>query len=207
MSTEKLAFLMGAKQFSKPIEDACIRWGIIQGVDKARFIAQLHVESNGFNNIAELTGYSAKGLLATFKGRNGLQTMEQARALVARGPRAVFNHVYGGEWGRRNLGNVEPDDGWDYRGGGLIQTTGRDNYRATSMGCYGNTMLLDNPDLLRTSPEAAANSAAWYWYDRKLNGVEDVREVTRKINPGLKHLDRRIAQTLRAYDLLDFLTR
>lgn len=203
MSTEMLAFLMGAKQFARPIEDACIRWGIIDGRDKARFIAQLHVESNGFNHVAELTGYSVKGLLATFPGRNGL-TPAIARQLVAAGPRAVFNFIYGGAWGARNLGNVEPDDGWDYRGRGLIMTTGRANYRDTSMGCYGNTMLLDDPDLL-TTPEAAANSAAWFWYDRHLNGIEDIHELTRKINGGSSHLDKRMAQTKRAYEVLDFL--
>lgn len=206
MSTEKLAFLMGAKKFSKPLEDAAIRWGIINGPDKARWLAQLHVESDGFNHAAELTGYSADGLLRTFRGRNGLANIDQARALVRAGPRAVFNHVYGGEWGRKNLGNTQPDDGWNFRGRSLIQTTGRDNYRATSMGCYGDDRLLENPDILLI-PEEAANAAGWYWYSRRLNGVTDVREVTRRINPGLKHLDRRMAQTKRAMDLLDFLLK
>lgn len=197
---------MGAKQFSKPIATACTRWGITNPEDQARFIAQLHVESDGFNHAAELTNYSARGLLAVFPGRNGLRTMDQAVRLVRAGPRAVFNHVYGGEWGRRHLGNIEPDDGWDFRGRSLIQTTGRDNYKATSMGCYGDLRLLENPDLLLI-PEEAANAAGWYWHSRRLNGVTDIREVTRKINPGLKHLDRRMAQTKRAMDLLDFLAR
>lgn len=204
MSTEKLAFLMGAKQYSQPIENACIRWGITKGEDKARFIAQLHVESNGFNNVSELTGWTAKGLVTMFEGRNGL-TLAIAKNLVAKGPRAVFNFIYGGEWGRRKLGNTQADDGWNFRGRGLIQTTGRDNYTATSMGCYGDFRLLEEPDLL-TTPEGAADSAAWYWYSRRINGITDVREVTRKINPGLAHLDRRIAQTERAMGVLHFLT-
>ena len=203
MSTEKLAFLMGAKNFSKPIEDACIRWGIVNGRDKARFIAQLHVESDSFNHVAELTNYSAKGLLATFPGRNGLNA-DIARNLVRQGPRAVFNFIYGGEWGRKNLGNTQPDDGWNFRGRGLIMTTGRDNYRATSMGCYGDDRLLEDPDLLLV-PEEAANSAGWYWYSRRCNGIEDIRALTFKINPGLKHLDRRRAQTQRAYSVLELL--
>lgn len=203
MSTEKLAFMMGAKAFSKPIEDACIRWGITDGRDKARFIAQLHVESDAFNHSAELTNYSVKGLLATFPGRNGLNA-DIARNLVRQGPRAVFNFVYGGEWGRKNLGNIHADDGWNFRGRGLIMTTGRDNYRATSMGCYGDDRLLDDPDLLLI-PEEAANSAGWYWYSRRCNGIEDIRVLTRKINAGLKHLDRRVTQTQRAYSVLELL--
>lgn len=204
MSTEKLAFLMGAKEFSKPLEDACIRWGIVDGRDKARFLAQCHVESMGFNRVEEDMGYSAKRLMQVFPGRNGL-TPAIARDITAQGPRAVANFVYGGKWGRENLGNIHPDDGWDFRGRGLIQTTGRDNYRATSMGMFGDLRLLDDPDLLLL-PEYAADSAAYFWYSRKLNGVEDVREVTRRINRALLELDKRRAQTARAYDLLDFLT-
>lgn len=205
MSTEKLAFLMGAKHFSKPLEDAAIRWGIIDGRDKARWLAQLHVESGGFVHVKELTGYSAAGLYKTFPGRNGL-TQQIARDLVAAGPRAVFNFIYGGKWGRENLGNTQPDDGWNFIGRSLIQTTGRENYERTSLGCWGDRRLLDDPELL-TIPENAADAAAWFWYNRKLNGITDIREVTRRINKGLKHLDRRIAQTNRAYDLLDFLTK
>lgn len=204
MSTEKLAFLMGAKQFSKPIEDACIRWGIVDGRDKARFIAQLHVESAGFSRIEENLNYSAKRLMEVFPGRNGL-TSQIARDLARAGPRAIANFVYGGEWGRRNLGNTQPDDGWNFRGRGLIQTTGRRNYRDTSMGCWGDLRLLDDPDMLLLQ-ENAANAAGWFWYSRRLNGIEDISVLTKKINGGSMHLAQRRAQTERAYDLLDFLT-
>ena len=64
---------------------------------------------------------------------------------------------------------------------------------------------MENPDLLLL-PENAASAAGWYWYNRRCNGIADIRELTRKINPGLLHLNQRIAQTKRAYDLLDFLT-
>lgn len=204
MSTEKLAFLMGAKQFSKPIEDACIRWGIVNARDKARFIAQLHVESGGFSRVEENLNYSAKRLGEVFLGRNGLTTAG-AKSLAAAGPRAIANFVYGGEWGRRNLGNTQPDDGWNFRGRGLIQTTGRTNYRDTSMGMFGNTRLLNEPDMLLL-PEYAADAAAWFWYSRRLNGIEDIRVLTKKINGGSHGLPQRRAQTERAYDLLDFLT-
>lgn len=205
MSTEKLAFLMGAKQFSKPIEDACIRWGIVDGRDKARFIAQLHVESGGFSRIEENLNYSASRLVQVFPGRNGL-TSAGAKGLAAAGPRAVANFIYGGAWGAKNLGNIEPDDGWNFRGRGLIQITGRSNYRTASMGMFGDHRLLEEPDMLLL-PHYAADSAAWFWYDRKLNGVEDVREVTKKINAGLMELTKRQTQTERAYDLLDFLIK
>lgn len=204
MSTEKLAFLMGAKEFSKPLEDACIWWGIVNGRDKARFLAQCHVESMGFNRVEENMNYSAKRLMQVFPGRNGLNATIAAN-VARQGPRAVANFVYGGEWGRENLGNIHPDDGWNFRGRGLIQTTGRDNYRETSMGMFGDLRLLDDPDMLLL-PEHAASSAAYFWYSHRLNGVENVRDVTRRINPALRELDKRRAQTARAYDLLEFLT-
>lgn len=213
VSTEKLATQMGAGKFAKPLEDAAIRWGIVNGRDKARWLGQLYVESNAFKSVAELTGYSAKGLFATFgptpknpEGRNGLKTMAMAQQLVAAGPRAVFNHIYGGKWGRENLGNTQSDDGWNFRGRSLIQTTGRENYEKTSMGMFGDRRLLENPDLL-TVAEHAADAAGWYWYSRRCNGIEDLREVTRKINPGLKHLAERVAATERAYRLLESLTK
>ena len=204
MSTEKLAFMMGAKQFSKPIAVACTHWGITDGRDQARFIAQLHVESNGFSTTEEKMGYSARRLVEVFKTRNGL-TPAIARQLAAAGPRAIANFIYGGAWGKKNLGNTQPDDGWYFRGRSLIQTTGRDNYKATSIGCWGDQRLMENPDLLLL-PENAASAAGWYWYNRRCNGIADIKELTRKINPGLLHLDQRIGQTKRAYDLLDFLT-
>ena len=47
---------------------------------------------------------------------------------VKKDDRTWFNFIYGGEWGKRNLGNIDPDDGFRFRGGGLIQLTGRANY-------------------------------------------------------------------------------
>src|SRR5690606_8768337 len=147
MSTEKLAFLLGAKEFSKPLEDAVILWGIVDGRDKARFLAQCHVESMGFNRVEENMGYSARRLMQVFHGRNGL-TSAIAKNIAAQGPRGVAYFVYGCKWGRENLRNIHTDDGWDFRGRGLIQTTGRDNYRATMMGMFGDSRLQGDLDQL-----------------------------------------------------------
>jgi putative chitinase len=186
------------------LQEACGRWGIVNDRDVARFLAQLSVESAGCKHVSELTGYRASTLLRVFKGRNGLATLAEAEMLVADGPRAVFNFIYGGPWGQQHLGNTEPDDGWNFRGRGLIQTTGRTNYRDTSIGCYGNKSLLDDPALLE-SPQGAAESAAWYWYSRRLNGVDDVADVTRAINAGMHQLRERREATTKAYKILDSL--
>lgn len=201
MSTEKLASLMGAGKFSKPLADAAARWGIKNERDQCRWLAQLSVESSGFAHVSELAGWQADALYRTFKGRNGL-TPVLARDLVRQGAPAVLNFIYGGEWGRKNLGNTQEGDGWKFRGRGLIQLTGRENYRKASLSMYGDERLLQQPELLATA-KGAADSAGWFWYDRKCNGIESVPMLTKRINAGLLHLDRRIAQTKRAYDLLD----
>lgn len=205
MSTEMLASLMGAGKYSKPIEDACIKWGIVEGRDKARFIAQLHVESAGFTRCVENLNYSAKRLMEVFPGRNGM-TAEIANRIAAQGPIAVANFIYGGEWGRRKLGNTQPGDGWAFRGRGLIMLTGRENYERMSMMCYGNNKLVIDPDCLLT-PEVAADVAGCFWHSRSLNGVEDIAVVTRKVNGGSEGLEARRKQTNRAYNLLNQIER
>lgn len=202
MSTETLAWKMGAGIFSQPIEDACIAWGITQPEDKCRFLGNLHVETQGFKKITESTGYSAPRLLEVFSGRNGLATLAQAQQLVKAGPKAVFNFIYGGKWGVANLGNTQPNDGWDFRGRGLIQTTGRANYHDASVRCYGDLRLIENPDLLLT-PEGAAQSAACFWYSKGLSKISDEEVVIGRINKAKLHLKERKAETARARRLLD----
>ena len=200
MNIENLAVAMGAKNYAVALGLSCRNWGISAPGDQARFIAQLSVESGGFKRVEENLRYSATRLTQVFGKRNGL-TPAIAAQVAAAGPRAVANFIYGGEWGRKNLGNVEPDDGWNFRGRSLIQTTGRENYRATSIGCWGDLRLLDDPDLLLL-PDNAAWAAGWFWYSRRLNGVTDVAEITRKINGGSNHLAERRAATERALRLV-----
>lgn len=85
--------------------------------------------------IRESLNYSVSGLMKTFSRarisaadcqRLGRQSGEKS-VPVAR-QRQIANIIYGGEWGRKNLGNTQPNDGWDFRGGGLPQTTGRTNF-------------------------------------------------------------------------------
>lgn len=89
--------------------------------------------------------------------------------------------------GRKDLGNTEPGDGFKYRGRGLIQITGRFNYR--KLGLALGVGLESSPELLE-KPEWAAESAAWYWADRDLNELADketeasFKQITKKINGG-----------------------
>lgn len=95
------------------------------------------------------------------------------------------------------LGNTpeDDDDGEKYRGRGLIQVTGRDNYMACSKALYGEEQhLIEHPELLEL-PDAACRSAAWFWKSRKLNELADVHDftrITKRINGGTNGLGERL---------------
>ena len=95
----------------------------------------------------------------------------------------------------KRLGNTpEADgDGQKYRGRGLIQITGRDNYLACSKALFGDDRLLRTPELLEQA-EWACKSAAWFWNSRSLNALADKGDfqgITRRVNGGLNGLAER----------------
>lgn len=93
--------------------------------------------------------------------------------------------------GRKDLGNIKRGDGYRFRGRGLIQVTGRANYR--EIGRYLGLPLEDQPELLE-QPEHAASSAAAFWQVRGLNALADSGHfdlITRRINGGFNgHAER-----------------
>jgi len=99
--------------------------------------------------------------------------------------------------GRLDLGNTEPGDGRRFKGRGLIQLTGRSNYRQYTehRRNLGETSIdfEQTPEIV-SEPPFAANVAGWYWDSRKINALadrDDVKAVTRKINGGLNGLNDR----------------
>ena len=91
----------------------------------------------------------------------------------------------------RELGNTQPGDGYRYRGRGYLQITGRYNYEQASKAMPGGyTNFVDSPGLV-AQPQIAIQLAFHYWAKRtqpRVNNWDDVRSVTRTINPGLMHL-------------------
>jgi predicted chitinase len=79
--------------------------------------------------------------------------------------RDYFNNKYANINGN---GGVSSGDGYNYRGRGLLQITGKSNYAAISEKLYGDDRLLENPDLL-SQPDAAWAAAAAYWNENDLN--------------------------------------
>lgn len=93
------------------------------------------------------------------------------------------------------LGNTPKadGDGQKYKGRGLIQVTGTNNYRAC--GKFFGQDFLTHPELLE-KPEWAFKSAGWFWKTAKCNELADKDEftqITRKINGGTNGLNSRLA--------------
>ncbi len=133
------------------------------------FMAQISVETWALTRLEENLNYSAKRLVEVWPKR--FPNLATA-APFANNPSALANKVYGGR-----LGNVQPNDGWTYRGSGMMQTTGRDNFRAA-----GHE---DDPETLR-QPEGALLSALKFWSDHNLNKWADADNLiaVRKIVNG-----------------------
>lgn len=93
--------------------------------------------------------------------------------------------------GRLDLGNIHPGDGVRFKGRGLIQITGRANYKAVSDAL--NYDFISKPSDLE-KPFAATMSAGWYWKNRGLNELADGGQftlITRRINGGLNGFEDR----------------
>jgi putative chitinase len=99
--------------------------------------------------------------------------------------------------GRKDLGNTQPGDGRRFKGRGLPQITGRDNYRAC--GAALGLDLLADPDLLE-QPLPAARSAGWFWKTKNLAPLADADKfgsLCRIWNGGYNGIDDRIQHWLR----------
>lgn len=182
-----------AARWIQPMTLAMKEFGITTPVQQAMFIAQVGHESASFALLGESFNYSINGLIATFGKR---LSADQASAL-GRKPcevavplnrqRAIANLVYSGR-----MGNKAVDDGWKYRGRGLIQITGLDNYRAC--GTALKLDLISNPDQLLTDLNAV-RSAAWFWQSRNCGQyADDIQRVTQLINGGNNGINDRKAR-------------
>lgn len=104
---------------------------------------------------------------------------------------------------RKDLGNIEKGDGVKYRGRGLIQLTGRENY--AKFGKLLRTDLINFPEKLEKFP-LALTSACIFWMDRGLNSFADkgdFEEITRRINGGLNGYESRLEYLDRVVEILN----
>ena len=104
--------------------------------------------------------------------------------------------------GRADLGNTVLGDGSKFRGRGLIQITGRANYKACGEAL--DLDLINQPELLE-KPQHACMSAAWFWASRGLNTLADSGQfdkITQRINGGQNGAADRQALYARALKVL-----
>jgi len=105
--------------------------------------------------------------------------------------------------GRTDLGNTQPGDGVKFKGRGLIQLTGRKNYKAYNDYLKGRGItddILSNPELVAT--KYYADSAAYWWKSiGKVSGLandgssdRDVRRVTKRVNGGFNGIEDRLTK-------------
>ena len=156
----------------------------------AAFLSQTGHESLNFTATHENLNYGAPGLMTTFKKYFPTQDLADA---YARQPEKIANRVYANRMGN---GDEASGDGWKYRGRGIVQLTGHDNYKACSLAVFQDDRLLSSPDWLE-SKEGCVIGACWFWTTRFINkaaDAEDTDAVTRLVNGGLNGIDDRRAR-------------
>lgn len=176
--------------YVEPLNDVMTRYQIDNHRRVAMFLAQTGHESGGYRStrITENLNYRVSALTAMFGSRISAADAARYGRDDTKGQKAdqedIANIIYGGEWGRKNLGNTQPGDGWKFRGRGLIQLTGRSNYQSFA---DAMKMSLDAAIAFIETPKGACESAARFWKINDINRLADADDVvaaTRKINGG-----------------------
>lgn len=168
------------------------------------FIATLAVESAQLTDFDENMNYSAQGMANTWPGRYAIDPKAKikkpnalALSLVGK-PQALANNCYANRMGN---GPEASGDGWANRGGGGIQMTGADMYKA-----YGKWIGISDTrrvaELVRTDLRYAIDSALWVFCIVKGLVDEAINDqfllITERINGGHIGLPERKAFYARA---------
>lgn len=179
-------------------------FGIDTPLRMASFLAQIGHESAGLSRLEEGLNYSAEGLANTWpkryaqtdqkglyvKNKVGRYLPSTLAVKIARKPVLIASMTYSNRLGN---GSVESQEGWKFRGRGLIQTTGKSNYVNLTL----NTGIdfISNPDLLK-EPAYALISACFFWKNNNLNRFADKKDIvslSKAINGGIIGLEHRKA--------------
>ena len=152
---------LNRQKYLPHLQKYLLEYGIVSDKQLAAFFAQLGHESGNFSAVVENLNYSASQLLKVFPKYFNSENVSQ----YANQPEKIANRAYGNRMGN---GPESSGDGFKFRGRGLIQITGKDNYtacaKATGINC------INNPDLL-AQPEWAVKSACWFWKKANLNKI------------------------------------
>ena len=188
----------------QPLIETCVEFEINTPQRVAAFVAQTSHESGGYTMLSENLNYRAATLAACWPNRfaelgpdkkpkrneKGALIPTKVAESIAGKPELIANMVYSSRMGN---GPAESGEGWKYRGRGLKQLTGKDNY--ARCGRDLGLDLVGNPDLL-LEPIPAARSAGWFWKSNALSAFADagdIKGMTKKINGGYIGLEARQA--------------
>ena len=183
LNKEQITKIGIEEKWLEPLNNAFIKYHITDINEKAMFLAQTTHESNDYKRLEESFRYSPKRLFEVFRKRVG--SLENAQKLCNEGAKAIADFVYGGR-----LGNAK-DEGYKYRGRGIIQLTGKNNY--ANYGKKLNIDLVNNPHLAK-EPDTAIEIALLFWQEKECGlyaKMGDVKTVTKLINGGYNGLEDR----------------
>lgn len=163
----------------------------------AAFLAQTSHESMNYTRVIENLNYRWTSLRSVFPKYFPNDSLAKK---YAHDQRAIANRVYANRMGN---GPESSGDGWRYRGRGLIQLTGKYNYKK-----FGDSLgisLSEVPDFLETF-DGAVISACWYWENKDLNYYadnDDIKSITKLINGGYIGLEDRIRKYSKILEILE----
>ena len=173
------------------------KWNI-DTIDRvAGFIAQTSHESAGYSVLTENLNYSAEALDKIFPKyfkRAGRDAKDYHRQ-----PEKIANVIYAN---RMDNGDTDSGDGWRFRGGGILQLTGRYNY--TQFGKAEDKTAEEATEFVR-SPIGALASACWFWNTNNINkycDAQDITGMTKRINGGTIGLEDRKKHYAHALEVL-----
>ena len=150
------------------------QYGINTNLRIAGFLAQTAHESSDYTRYIESTNYSWERLVAVF-GRRYFPTDAFAKTFD-RNPKKIANYVYNDNTPARTskLGNTQENDGWNFRGSGLIQLTGRSNI---SLFANSISMSAEDAAVYCRTKRGAMHSACWFWDRRGINKYADAQDI------------------------------
>ena len=186
LTEEQLAAMLPTNkeiaEWCKVLNSALPKYEINNARRIAAFISQCAHESRDFTALEENLNYSQQALERVFSRYFGAGKRNAEE--YARNPEKIANYVYMDEFRTSKLGNTQPGDGWRFRGRGLKQLTGRDNYTRFAK---DYDMTAEEAAVWVETKEGALASALWFWNTNNLNPIADtgsVSALTKKINGG-----------------------
>jgi putative chitinase len=178
--------LQRAETIAGLLNETCPKYGMDTLDEFKEFLANIVQESGEFSAMVENMNYTAERLAQVWPHRFSISSkppyLPNALAKsLHRKPVDIANNVYGGR-----MGNNQPNDGWDFRGGGPIGLTGREVY--TKYGKHIGKDPVMAAQLVRTDLRYAIDSACWFF--SVLKGLNDEAErdewlkIVKSINGG-----------------------